>query len=157
VTEYSLTKAGEDLRPIIMAMGHWGSRWVDSKLSLKNLDPSLLMWDMRRNLFPKQSPKQRCVIEFFYPDVDSARQRYWLVVETDGSIELCHFDPGFEVNLFVRCSLRTMTSVWMGLVTFKHEVDNKKIELDGEKEFIEALPQWLGLSPFAGSANRAAA
>src|SRR5262245_29391416 len=48
--EYALTQSGEELRPIVMSLGIWGQRWVESKLSLKNLDPSLLMWDMRRNL-----------------------------------------------------------------------------------------------------------
>src|SRR3984893_16289289 len=50
VVVYKLTEAGEDLRGVIMSLGNWGQRWVESSLSLKNLDPSLLMWDMRRNL-----------------------------------------------------------------------------------------------------------
>ena len=33
VTEYRLTAAGEDLRPIVMGMGFWGQRWVESQLS----------------------------------------------------------------------------------------------------------------------------
>jgi len=53
VVEYHLTEAGEDLRPLILGLGFWGQRWVESQLSLKNLDPSLLMWDMRRNLNPE--------------------------------------------------------------------------------------------------------
>ena len=52
VVEYKLTEAGEDLRPVVMSLGIWGQRWVESSLSLKNLDPSLLMWDMRRSLDP---------------------------------------------------------------------------------------------------------
>ena len=56
LSEYKLTKAGEDLRDIIMSLGVWGQRWVESSLSLKNLDPSLLMWDMRRNLAPSVIP-----------------------------------------------------------------------------------------------------
>ena len=65
--EYQLTAAGEDLKPIVMAMGFWGQRWVESKLSLKNLDPSLLMWDMRRWLDPKPLPKRRCNIQSIFP------------------------------------------------------------------------------------------
>src|SRR5262245_40091285 len=30
--EYHLTGAGKELGPIIMALGHWGSRWVRSQL-----------------------------------------------------------------------------------------------------------------------------
>ena len=39
VVEYRLTEAGEDLRPVVMSLGIWGQRWVESSLSLKNLDP----------------------------------------------------------------------------------------------------------------------
>ena len=38
VVEYKLTKMGEDLRPVIMSLGIWGQRWIESSLSLKNLD-----------------------------------------------------------------------------------------------------------------------
>jgi len=43
--EYQLTKAGDELRPIVMGIGAWGQRWVESELSLNNLDPELLIWD----------------------------------------------------------------------------------------------------------------
>ncbi len=56
VVEYRLTEAGEDLRGIIMSLGVWGQRWIDSSPSLKNLDPSLLMWDMRRSLSAASFP-----------------------------------------------------------------------------------------------------
>ena len=59
-----MTEAGKDLRGVVEAVGVWGQRWVDAELSLDNLDPSLLMWDMRRNLNTTPMPKRRCVIEF---------------------------------------------------------------------------------------------
>ncbi len=37
------------MRPVIESMGIWGQKWVESSLSLRNLDPSLLMWDKRRD------------------------------------------------------------------------------------------------------------
>ena len=61
VFEYHLTEAGRDIGPVVEAMGFWGQKWVESELSLKNLDPSLLMWDMRRNLNPEPLPKTRTV------------------------------------------------------------------------------------------------
>lgn len=148
-TEYHLTAAGEDLRPIIMALGHWGQQWVDSKLSLTKLDPSLLMWDMRRNIFPRPPPPRRYTLEFHYPDVDVARQHYWLVVEPDGTVDLCHFDPGFEVNMVLKAPLRAMTSVWMGISTLKQELDAGTIEIAGDRAATAAFLKWLGLSPFA--------
>jgi DNA-binding HxlR family transcriptional regulator len=156
-TEYQLTEAGEDLRPIVMALGFWGQRWVESKLSLKKLDPSLLMWDMRRWLDPKPLPKRRCTIAYHFPELDAARQKFWLVVEPDGKVDLCNSDPGFEVDLCITGSLRAMTSVWMGVTTIRHEVDSGALDVEGDRKIAEIMEKWLGLSPFAREKTRLAA
>jgi len=46
--EYRLTEAGEELRPIVVQLGHWGARWVGSRLKREELDAGFLMWDVRR-------------------------------------------------------------------------------------------------------------
>jgi DNA-binding HxlR family transcriptional regulator len=156
-TEYELTNAGEDLKPIVMALGFWGQRWVESKLSLQKLDPSLLMWDMRRWLDPKPLPKRRCTIVYHFPELEAARQKFWLVVEPDGKVDLCNSDPGFEVDLYITGSLRAMTSVWMGVSTVKQEVAAQALDIQGDKKIAGAMEQWLGLSPFAKEKTRLAA
>ena len=156
-TEYELTEAGEDLKPIVMALGFWGQRWVESKLSLKKLDPSLLMWDMRRWLDPKPLPKRRCTIVYHFPELEAARQKFWLVVEPDGKVDLCNSDPGFEVDLYITGSLQAMTSVWMGVSTVKQEVAAQALDIQGDKKIAGAMEQWLGLSPFAKEKTRLAA
>ncbi|HPE32936.1 MAG TPA: helix-turn-helix domain-containing protein, partial [Parvularculaceae bacterium] len=50
--EYLLTPAALELEPIITALGNWSQRWVDSELTLQNLDAQLLMWNVRRKLSP---------------------------------------------------------------------------------------------------------
>src|SRR5262245_514602 len=151
--EYRLTEAGEDLRPVVMSLGIWGQRWVESSLSLKNLDPSLLMWDMRRSLDPTPLPPRRCTIHFVYPDAKAAQQSWWLVVD-DRTVDLCSTDPGFEVDLYVRSSLRSMTAVWMGMTTVQKEIAAGEIELEGDKAIAKSMRQWLGLSPFAKEKSR---
>jgi DNA-binding HxlR family transcriptional regulator len=153
ITEYRLSPAGEDLRPIVLGMGFWGQRWVDSRLSLKNLDPSLLMWDMRRNLNPKPLPPRRCTIQFQYPELPENRRNWWLVVDRE-IVDLCGFDPGFEVDLVVTGPLRSMTAIWMGLSSVHREVETGRIELLGDSQVARSMQQWLGLSPFAGEARR---
>jgi DNA-binding HxlR family transcriptional regulator len=147
VVEYKLTPAGEELREVVMTMGSWGQRWIESSLSLKNLDPTLLMWDMRRNLLPQPMPPRRCNVHFIYPEL-SSKKLWWLLVERD-NVDLCFVDPGFDVDLYVRASLRSMTAVWMGISTLKAEVDSGKITLTGDKDIAGSMHQWLGLSPFA--------
>src|SRR5215813_7088814 len=60
VLEYHLTRSGKELGAVVESVGVWGQRWIQASLSLKKLDPSLLMWDMRRNLDPTPMTKQRC-------------------------------------------------------------------------------------------------
>ncbi len=155
VSEYKLTEAGEDLRTVVMSLGIWGQRWVDSNLTLKNLDPSLLMWDMRRGLDPKPLPPRRVTISFVFPEVPPAKRSAWLVID-EGNVDLCSTDPGFEVDLYVRSSLRSLTIVWMGLSTIQDEIAAKQIELIGDKSVARSMQQWLGLSPFAKEKKRVA-
>ena len=153
VFEYHLTSAGKDLRPVIEAMGLWGQKWVESHASLKNLDPSLLMWDMRRNLNPAPLPERTAVIQFLYPELPKSKQRWWLVIEAEGEVDLCWADPGFEVDLYVTTDLRTMTAIWMGLTTVKKE--QQRIDFIGDKGIAKSMQVWLGLSPFAVQAKLA--
>jgi len=155
VFEYKLTEAGRDLRPVVEAMGFWGQKWVEARLSLKNLDPSLLMWDMRRNLNPSPLPDGRTVIQFLYHDLPASKRSWWLIVEKQGDVDLCWYDPGFDVDLYVSTDLCTMTSIWMGLTTVHKERD--KISLTGDLDIAAKMQTWLGLSPFAVMPKRAAA
>ncbi|MGX5848822.1 winged helix-turn-helix transcriptional regulator [Mesorhizobium sp. PL10] len=155
VFEYRLTEAGKDLRPVVEAMGFWGQKWVEARLSLKNLDPSLLMWDMRRNLNPSPLPGGRTVIQFLYHDLPASKRSWWLIVEKRGDVDLCWYDPGFDVDLYVSTDLCTMTSIWMGLTTVHKERD--KISLTGDLDIAGKMQTWLGLSPFAVMPKRVAA
>ena len=152
---YRLTGAGKELESIVMAMGIWGQRWVEAQASLKNLDPALLMWDMRRNLDPTPLPAGRKVIQFLYPELRSKRD-WWLVIDSAG-VDLCAVDPGFEVDLYVVTDLRTMTAIWMGLTTVQDEVRAGRLELTGDAGLGRSMQRWLGLSPFAKERKRVAA
>ena len=151
--EYHLSDSGEELRPLIMGLGIWAQRWMDSRLSLKNLDPSLLMWDMRRSLVVKLLPDRMCTIQFLYSELPAAQQSWWLVVD-GGSVDLCNFDPGHELDLCVKSSLRSMTAIWMGLTTIKTEIESGQLEVDGDPALARSIQQWLGLSAFAHEPRR---
>lgn len=155
LSEYQLTEAGEELRPIIVGIGFWGQRWVESRLSLRNLDPSLLMWDMRRNLSTDPLPPRRCTIQFQYPELPEDRRHWWLVVDA-GRVDLCYSDPGFEVDLLVTSSLKTMTAVWMGIAKLGIEVESGRVKLDGDPLVKRSMQQWLKLSLFAPAERRVA-
>ena len=149
IYEYRLTDAGKELEPVIGAIGNWGHRWVESKPSLENLDPGLLMWDMRRSLNVEPLPPRKLIIQFIYPELARAQQNWWLLVDPKHGADLCSVDPGFDVDLFSRCDLRTMTAIWMGLDTVSKAVADDRLVLIGDMEVAKNMQRWLGLSPFA--------
>ncbi|MEX1035727.1 MAG: helix-turn-helix domain-containing protein [Sneathiella sp.] len=152
--EYRLTEAGRDLRSVIESIGVWGQRWVETDLALDNLDPTLLMWDMRRNLNPTPVPSVRNVFEFRYTDLPASQEYWWLIVEPSGEVDLCSIDPGFEVELYIRTTLRTMTSIWMGYSTVSAERKKDSLVLEGDRQLADNMQTWLGLSPFAAEKKR---
>ncbi len=147
VHEYRLTEAGRDLQSVVEAFGVWGQKWIETQATLKNLDPSLLMWDMRRNLNPEPLPIRRTVVNFRYPELTEARQNWWLVVDPEAAVDLCSSDPGYDVDLWVTTDLRTMTAIWMGLLVISDAGD--AIHFDGNAEIARTMQTWLGLSPFS--------
>jgi DNA-binding HxlR family transcriptional regulator len=149
VSEYRLTDAGRELKPVINAVGEWGQRWIDSEASLENLDPNLLMWDIRRNIDPAPMPRNRNTIQFIFADLPKARRNWWLVVEATHGIDLCSVDPGFDVDLYLSTDLRTMTEIWMGYTTFTRAKQAEKLMVTGNRQLATTLASWLTLSPFA--------
>lgn len=149
VLEYHLTESGKELAPVIDAVGAWGQRWIESDLSLQNLDAQLLMWDMRRNLDTDPMPAERSVIQFQYPELPPEIRHWWLIVEPGEEVDLCVIDPGHDVDLYAVTDLRTMTAIWMGYDTVRRAVGDNRLQLTGDKSLTSKMQAWLGLSPLA--------
>lgn len=149
-SEYHLTPAGRELLPVVETMGLWAQRWLRRDLVDKgNLDPNLLMWDIRRNVAGKKLPREnRYVVEFRLTGVPVDRRRYWLVFE-QGAVDLCHRDPGFDADLFVNASLRTLTQVWLGHIALEQAIRDDRLRLDGSRRDVAAFRSWFALSMFA--------
>jgi DNA-binding HxlR family transcriptional regulator len=155
--EYHLTGAGEELRPIVMALGHWGARWIGSRLKRGQLDVGFLMWDIRRFVRLDAVPRDRCiVIQFRFPDARSGERRWWLVIEA-GSADLCRDDPGHDLTLVVESSVLALTEVWTGDRDAAEAVGAREVRITGAARDARDLWRWLGRSAFAGTRERALA
>ena len=149
VMEYRLTDAGRDLRRVVEAVGAWGQRWIETKATLANLDASLLMWAMRRNIEPMPMPRRRSTIEVIFADQPAVRRKWWLIVEPGKDIDLCSVDPGFDVDLYLATDLRTMTEIWMGYTPIARAKDDGRLTITGSRQLEAKLNSWLSLSRFA--------
>jgi DNA-binding HxlR family transcriptional regulator len=153
VWEYGLTEAGEQLRPIVMALGHWGATWIGSRLRDDELDAGLLMWDIRRFVRVDECPPHPVVIQFQLHDAHEGERAWWLVVE-HGVVDLCRDDPGRELTLVVNASLRALTEVWGGDLTSEQALASGDVRVHGGQRDAERLWHWLGTSAFAPSRMR---
>jgi DNA-binding HxlR family transcriptional regulator len=145
---YSLTSAGLELRPVIELLGAWGHRWARSNLNEGDLDAGLLMWDMRRTVDPAVFPSRRIVVQFEYPDAVNGERDWWLVSE-NSEIDLCLNDPGYEIDIVIKCSLKTMTEIWICQVSFNDAVKKGDIKVLGDLALTHKLQVWLRSSPLA--------
>jgi len=147
--EYRLTDAGNELGLVIEAVGAWGHRWIETEASLKNLDPTLLMWDMRRNIGPFPTPRRRNTIQVIFADLKEQRRNWWLIVEPGQEADLCSVNPGFDVDLYLSTDLRTMTEIWMGYTTIDRAKEQGRLLLTGNRQLEADIGTWLRLSLFA--------
>lgn len=145
---YELTPAGEELKPVIMALGVWGQRWARSDMSKAHMDPSYLMWDIRRRIDTSLFPKQRRVLLFEFNNYTARQRRWWLVVN-NGETDLCRTDPGYDINLHIMADLRTLTQVWMGDITLGRAIREHKIRISGDIKLKSTIKTWFTLSTVA--------
>lgn len=153
--EYTLTQAGRDLFPVIEGMGIWAQRWVRDDLTAEgNLDPDLLMWDIRRRATIEGIPRdRRFVVRFQFMGVPVNRRRYWLVFEREDA-DLCIKDPGFEVDLFVSSHIRTLARIWLGHESLAAALEGDRLALDGAPRDVKAFRSWFALSVFAAAGRQ---
>ena len=143
---YGLTPAGAALRPVVALLGEWGDRWVTHDIGPEDLDPALLMWDVRRHLDTAELPAQEAVIRFTFRGAPSGRRWWWLVVDGE-EVDLCVTDPGFDVDLTVSASIKAMIHVWLGHVTIKDALSSGEVTVDGATEFARSFPDGSGYRP----------
>jgi DNA-binding HxlR family transcriptional regulator len=143
-TMYSLTECGRELAGVVDALGAWGVRWIP-ELGDDDLDPHLLMWDMRRTIPIDAWPRARTTLAFHLDGAPPKASRWWLVV-ADGQADVCDTDPGFEAAATIGTSLRTLTRIWRGDLSWPRAQLDGSIALSGPADIRRAIPSWIGQS-----------
>jgi DNA-binding HxlR family transcriptional regulator len=146
-TRYSLTPCGQELAGVVDALGAWGVRWI-GELGEQDLDPHLLMWDMRRTIPVDAWPRSRTTLAFRLDGVPVKASRWWMVV-SEGEADVCDFDPGYEVDGTVETSLRTLIRIWRGDVGWHRALLDGTVAVSGPADLRRAIPAWIGQSTAA--------
>jgi DNA-binding HxlR family transcriptional regulator len=146
-TVYTLTECGRELVSVVEALGAWSVRWM-SDLVEKDLDPSVLMWDIRRTIPLGMWPRARTVVAFRLSGAPPKASSWWLMV-ADGGAEVCDFDPGYEAAATISTSLRTLSQIWRGDQSWQRAVLDGSVSIDAPREVARAVPTWIGQSSLA--------
>jgi DNA-binding HxlR family transcriptional regulator len=154
---YQLTPAGEELRPIIDALGHWARKWVTRDYHAYELEPAVLMWSLRRHVSVGPFPAGRTVVHFELEGEPRPRRYWWFVVQRgeDQDVDVCMTDPGHPVTVTVTVRLRTMVDVVMGDLRWADALSRGLVRADGDRGLARRLESlfWFPEGPqsFAGA------
>jgi DNA-binding HxlR family transcriptional regulator len=145
-TLYALTRAGQELLPVVEALVTWGARWAFGSPDPCHLDPVLLLWWMRGGVRYDRLPPRRVVVQFDFRGRPA--DSMWLVLEpTDASV--CLTPPGFEVDLVVTADLAALFRVWGGHLGLAAARRAGLVWLEGPTALVRAFPTWWTWSPTA--------
>lgn len=150
--EYCLTSAGRELGSVIEALGTWGYRWAAKDLADKDLDPDFLMWSLRRLVRTDALPDERVVLMFRFRRHED--RVYWLVLQRP-DVDLCLFDPGYEVSLEIEAAVDALAGVCLGHVSLLQAMRDGTVSVHGAPHYRNALGSWLGVTRFASLATKA--
>lgn len=151
--EYFLTEAGKELGPILESMGIWGMRWARGALGdidENDLDLELLMLYLERSVIPENLIGRETVIKFKFTDLRSNAD-WWLIVKGD-HVDACLQDPGKDVDLYFTTDLRTMINCWMGDISYKEAIKEKRLTVVGHSTLKKNIQSWLANAAFSGIA-----
>ena len=141
-TSYHLTDCGMELKPVVEGLGAWGIRWI-GELGEDDLDPHLLLWDIRRTVPLAVWPRRRTVLAFRFTDQPVRTAFWWLCVNGEEA-DVCDYDPGFEVAATVETTLPVMIRLWRADRTWDDAIGTGAVHIDAPSDVRRAVPAWLG-------------
>lgn len=147
---YELTEAGLELRPVVELLGAWGLRWLSWSPEGQEIDPSLLLWELRRTANSSGLGHRTVRIRFQFTDHSDLPRNLW-EISPDGRIEARDDDGHASVDLEVRARASDLAEVWLGRRSLSDKVAEGRIELRGDDRLVVKFQQWLGRTPFTNA------
>lgn len=145
-SEYQLTPAGQELEPVVWALGHWAARWAFGDPADEQLDAAWLVWRLHQHVIPARLPARKTVVHFVLQGPGGGEG--WIVLDR-GESTACQMDPGFEPNLVVHGQNRAMHRWLLGLVPFDELLAAGVVDVEGPAELLRAFPTWFNTTIFA--------
>ena len=138
---YVPTEAGTSLWQVLGPLAAWSERWIE--LQPEHRDPSFVLWAWTHaHLATERLPRKRTVVvQFTFPDQPATYRRFW-VLFGNGGAELCHANPGFEVDVRVVAESEAFTLWHVRRLSWAAALRSGRIRIDGSPALARALPSW---------------
>lgn len=151
-TEYLLTQAGQELINVVGSLRVWGETWAFGDPAPEELDPILLMWQMRQRVNRDQLSNDRVVVQFDFHGAETGS--LWLILTTE-DVTICLTDPGYEINVLVTADLAAFFKLCMERISYQDALNNYDISVEAVPALLHAFPNWFGwrVAPFVESAE----
>lgn len=145
---YTLTPAGDALRPVIDALAHWGQTYGVNRIGHEDANVAVLMWSLEKRIALARLPDDRVVLHFEFRNVPQRdfRKRLWWLILDRGTADICVNDPGHAVDLTIRADLDTFQRIYMGYASLREAIRTGEVLLEGAARWQAELPRWLSLS-----------
>lgn len=147
--DYVRTQKAIDLEPALNALAVWSQRHIEADAMLCDGDASTLMWVLRRKVVVSELPHRRVVIRFHLADAKPPLDRYWLLAQPGAEVELCISDPGFDVDVYIETSVRSLGGIFSGRTTYAREIDQGALFLSGDTRVVRTIDRWLDRCEYA--------
>jgi len=139
--EYFPTEACESLMPVLVSMGEWGLVWARHSLVEEDFDAEFLMFYLERSVDPEKLLGNETVIRFEFDDFEP-QPSWWIVVE-GMNVDVCVKDPGREVDIFFKSTVRTLADVWMGDRSWREAMKSNDLSVVGPAQLTRNITAWL--------------
>jgi DNA-binding HxlR family transcriptional regulator len=137
---YELTAAGQDLWPVLLALGAWGEQWVE--LRDEHTNPRFLLWTWSTTYLAVDSlPSRQVVVRFELFDRSPDERAIWLIVRPTDA-EVCTKPPKFEEDLVVETTAMALARWHTRRLEWAAALRSGALRVTGPRALAEALPTW---------------
>lgn len=144
---WELTPMGQDLMPVLEAMGTWGARWLE--MQPEHTDPQVVLWSWCQYYVNHDTvPEERTVVRFDFPDQPASRRHCWILAEHH-DVEVCSRPPGPDEHLVVETDAATLAGWHLGRTDWARAQRAGVMTIRGPRALARQVPTWNRRSMFA--------
>jgi DNA-binding HxlR family transcriptional regulator len=145
--EYRLSPSGKALAPLLNEMGRWGMEWAHEGIAEEELNAVVLLREIAVLMDTDALPSGDHVLQFKFKDLGPEATRF-ILVQRDAR-EVCHENPGYEVDVYFESTLRTLAEVFWGDQSLAKARESGALGVVGASAYTKRLSRWFPVSSFA--------